>query len=292
MKEFCFLLRGQKAFNFLSGYISTIEKSQSLTVYIDEETNVQTTFHLDIQNLCSKNKIEAYLYKTKKPNFTDYKSIIAIGWSYMVNSDNLFVVHDSILPRYRGFNPLVSALLNGEKMIGATFLKAVDKVDAGPIYSQITTDIQYPIKIETALEKISKIYFEFGKSLELILNDRKKFPILLQDETKSSFSIWRDEDDYKVDWNKSAVEIKRFIDSVGYPYLGASTLLNGEKIRILDSEIYSILKIENRTPGKVFMIESGCPVILCGDGLLKITKLQSDNVENLLPFKKLKIRFS
>src|SRR5713101_10052442 len=45
---------------------------------------------------------------------------IAISWRWLIGSRNLIVLHDSLLPKYRGFNPLVSALINGETKIGVT----------------------------------------------------------------------------------------------------------------------------------------------------------------------------
>ena len=36
------------------------------------------------------------------------------------NSENLIVFHDSLLPKYRGFAPLVSQLINGEEYLGVT----------------------------------------------------------------------------------------------------------------------------------------------------------------------------
>ncbi len=290
MIEICFLLRGQKAFSFLSGFVSTQPLPAKLTVFIDEEVNVKSEYHKSIHELCLIHGIESYFYKFTKPDFNLYTTLVAVGWSYMVVSDRLYVIHDSILPRYRGFNPLVSALINAENKIGATFLKATDKVDAGPIHAQIVSEILYPIKIQAALEKMCQIYFKFGKELLPILFDRIRYPIREQDEAQVSFSMWRDEDDYRIDWHQSAEEIKRFVDSVGFPYLGASSLLNEAKVRILDSEVYPSLKIENRVPGKVFSLEGGCPVVACGTGLLKVTQLRSNTDLDLLPITKLKMR--
>lgn len=291
MKDICFLLRGQKAFNFIAGFLSSNNNIENIVVYVDEEVNVQTEYHDNIRKLCENNKIECYLYKNSKPDLIIYKYIIAAGWSYMVESDRLFVIHDSLLPKYRGFNPLVTALIKGDTKIGATFIKAIEQVDAGSVYAQSVVNIEYPIKIQEAIDKISSIYYEFGKKLIQILTDRSAYPIMEQDEKLASFSVWRDDDDYRINWSNDATFVKRFVDSVGYPYLGATAVLNGIKVRILDCQLYEDLRIENISPGKIFTLEDGFPVVLCGSGLLKILNMQNISGESILPWKKLKSRF-
>ena len=43
-----------------------------------------------------------------------------------------------MLPRWRGAAPVEYALLNGDKETGVTIFKLVDKLDAGPIISQVS----------------------------------------------------------------------------------------------------------------------------------------------------------
>jgi methionyl-tRNA formyltransferase len=49
---------------------------------------------------------------------------IAISWRWMLKVSNLIVIHDSLLPKYRGFSPLVNMLINGEDTLGVTVLFA------------------------------------------------------------------------------------------------------------------------------------------------------------------------
>ena len=45
---------------------------------------------------------------------------LAIGWKKLINSSyqQVVVLHDSLLPKYRGWNPLLTALINGDSRIG------------------------------------------------------------------------------------------------------------------------------------------------------------------------------
>lgn len=47
-------------------------------------------------------------------------------------------VHPSLLPIYRGPSPIETAILNGDKQTGVSIMQLSKKMDAGPVYSQIT----------------------------------------------------------------------------------------------------------------------------------------------------------
>lgn len=50
-------------------------------------------------------------------------------------------VHPSLLPKYRGPSPIESAILNGDTETGVTIMQLSKAMDAGPIYSQITVQL-------------------------------------------------------------------------------------------------------------------------------------------------------
>jgi len=66
-------------------------------------------------------------------------------------------IHPSLLPKYRGSSPVVSALLSGEKKTGVSIIKLSDKVDAGDILSQIHIKIRPRETAETLKERLSEI---------------------------------------------------------------------------------------------------------------------------------------
>jgi len=55
--------------------------------------------------------------------------------------DRFINVHPSLLPKYRGPSPIETAILEGEKETGLSFITLNDKMDAGPIISQFKTTI-------------------------------------------------------------------------------------------------------------------------------------------------------
>ena len=88
--------------------------------------------------------------------------------------------------------------------------------------------------------------------------------------------------------------ILNFINAVSSPYKGASTFINGlQKIRVLEARILRDVQIEIRDIGKVIFIKKENPVIVCGSGLLELINVIDDQTqENLMPFKKFRIRLT
>ena len=206
------------------------------------------------------------------------KEALAVGWKFLIKTpyERLFVIHDSLLPKYRGWNPLVTALQQRDPEIGVTLLLADEQVDHGPIVLQERISVTYPLKIADAMQAVETAIKEL---VEFLLNqpDRQNLLLKDQDENYATYSIWRNEEDYQVDWTDSAENVLTFINSVSFPYNGASTTLNGRLLRILSARVVPDLLVINRTPGKVWKIENGNFIVLCGSGLIEILEYHFEN---------------
>jgi methionyl-tRNA formyltransferase len=219
---------------------------------------------------------------------------IAASWRWLLTlpRTRLIVFHDSILPRYRGFNPLVSCLINGERKIGVTALFASEQYDCGDIVDQAEVEIEYPITIRDAIDRVGLEYGRLAGRIAMALCRGEKLPATPQDETRASYSLWRDEDDYCIEWSRPACWIKRFVDAVGWPYKSASTWVGGCKARVHHVTVLEDVAIENRSPGKVIFIRDGMPVVVCGEGLVRIDAMTDDaTARSLLPMSRLRMRF-
>lgn len=291
MKKISMFLMNQKGFYVLSEFIKNYPADIIGSIVSSTDSAVEKDYNDEIKALCSLHNIPYYDRTSHLHISHDY--CFAVGWRWIISSaENLIVFHDSLLPKYRGFNPLVSCLINHEKKIGVTALFASDNYDAGEIIMQRETSIDYPIKINQAIDKICLLYFDLIKSItDSILHD-KPLVAYRQNETEISYSLWRDEFDYKIDWNQEAASIKRFIDAVGYPYKGAYAFMGDEKIKIFDAEVLPDVNIENRTPGKVIFVEEGNPIVVCAKGLLKLTAMTDEMKKTILPLERFRVRFA
>lgn len=275
-------LLGFKGLRVLQSVVNTFGYEIIKEVVIGKDNNILNDYSTEIQDLCEGKQIR---FRTRKTDIEFDKTIsIAIGWRWIIDINrvpNLIVLHDSLLPKYRGFNPLVSALINGENKIGVTALFASENYDEGEIIYQEELEVSYPIKIYDAIERISFCYEILTTKLLSDINQGLQLPRIMQNERKVSYSLWRDEDDYRINWNDSNKRIKRFVDAVGYPYDGATTQINNQLYRILEVEEYDDVVVENRKPGKIIFYKDNYPIVVCGQGLIKILKIvNSKNGEN------------
>jgi methionyl-tRNA formyltransferase len=217
------------------------------------------------------------------------------GWRWLLPENErepIVVLHDSLLPRYRGFAPLVSALINGERELGVTALLGAAEYDAGPILAQERIAVTYPLRIYDAIEAIRPCYAALATKVLRQLRTRSWQP-QVQDETAVSYSLWRDEADYVIDWSLDAPSLRRLVDATGTPYLGATTFADGRKLRVLTATEKPDVRIENRTPGKIIAMEDGQPVVVCGRGLLRINSAIDDQTRtDVLPWTKFRTRFT
>ena len=261
-------------------------------VVSSRDQNVEKDYYDEIEIFCGMNGLSFIDRKNLKTVKSRYA--IAVSWRWLIDSPStiLIIFHDSMLPKYRGFSPLVSALINGDTKIGVTALLATDDYDKGDIIAQSSTIVNYPLKIQNAIELLSKNYQELAIEIIKKISEEKNLHGIKQNEHEASYSLWRDDDDYFIDWGQPADQIKRFIDAVGYPYSGAMTMIRDKKIKVLDAEVVADVCIENRVPGKVIFMKDNKPVIVCGTGLLIINNiLDNETSDSLLPFSNFRIRF-
>jgi methionyl-tRNA formyltransferase len=287
-------LMTEKGYEFLR---ETATKYKSLfnKVVVGNDKSIQKDYEEEIIAFCIKENIDY----VKKVNFkvVASKYVIAISWRWLIKqpAEKLIVFHDSLLPKYRGFAPLVNALINNESEIGVTAIFGSTNFDTGDIIVQSKSAISYPITIAKAIQLNNKNYL---RCAELVLNKLlcgEEINATKQVENEASYSVWLDEDDYKIDWSKSSSDIRRLIDAVGFPYKGALTTFDRKLIRILKAEEYADVRIENRSYGKVLFVSEGKPVVICGKGMLKI--IEAHIVEDgkkipLFPIPKFRIRFT
>lgn len=263
---------------------------------------VQEDYYEAIKKMCNKAKIPCFERheinnETIAFNLSKYdiSGAITIGWQFLLPMEwfdslefKLIVFHDSLLPKYRGFSPTPTAIINGEQKVGITAIFATDEMDAGEIVEQRELELHPDEYIKDVIQRQANVFAEMVK--EIIWKSEKdlltSYP---QDETGVTYSIWRDEKDCKINWTESSQAIYRLIRAVGSPYIGAYTYYNGAKIKIVKAVPVEDINFEIRYPGKIWKIESGNPIIMCGSGMIKILEAE-DSSGNKVIFKKLRSR--
>lgn len=294
MRNLKLFVLGQKGYATVAACLNPEFIEMIQMVVIGEDKNLEYDYSDDIRVLCETAGIRHSMRQDYSPE-ADGENYIAIasGWRWMIRQQfhPLIVIHDSLLPKYRGFNPLVTALLNYDNVIGATAFIANQEFDKGRIIGANSSTISYPIKVKDAMELMAKIISKLTLIVLSKIKHNDSLEGLLQDESRASYSVWRDSDDYWIDWSKSANNISHFVNCVSYPYAGASTMLDDQLIRILEATAVQDVNISNRRVGKVLFVEDDKPFVICGEGLLRIDHAVDEQGNKRLPLPRLRVRF-
>jgi len=75
-----------------------------------------------------------------------------------------WIIHPSILPKYKGASPIASCLINGDKITGTTIIKATEEIDTGDIIGQKKLEIQYREKCDSLTKRLTNLSYELFKN--------------------------------------------------------------------------------------------------------------------------------
>ena len=282
---------GKKGLAVLKGLVQC--QASVSTVVVGRDRNVQNDYAVEIDSLAKANGIASVGRSEFQPE--ENVTYFVAGWRWMIrgiDQENLIVFHDSLLPRYRGFAPLVNALINGEERIGVTALQASEQYDEGPILTQRSIEIGYPLKIARAIDRVSELYTDIATDLARSLTAGDTLTSVVQDHQSATYSLWRSEEDYAIDWRLHCGQIERFVDAVGYPYKGAIAATSDSRFIIDDVEALEGYRFESYQPGKVFRLEDGQPIVVAGESAVKIVSMRdATDGASVLPWSKIRTRF-
>ena len=121
--------------------------------------------------------------------------------------------HPSLLPKYRGPNPYMRVIMNGEKETGVTFHLMDENLDTGPILMQKKIDILQGFKGDTG-ESLKNRCCAVAKNAiaELLTSINNEIVIPTnQNEKESSYYPQISEEDILIDFEKTSVQINALI---------------------------------------------------------------------------------
>lgn len=241
--------------------VTAIAKSKNIPIYYSSEVK--------------SSEYPALLQKIK-PDIA-----FAIGWRYLITEEayrippkGTLIIHDSLLPAYRGFAPMNWAIINGEKKTGVTLFHIAEGVDCGPIVDQLSTDIRIEDTAKTVDERIIKLYEEIiVKNLPALQAGKVK--AIPQDESKATYTCKRTPEDGEINWQLSALQIYNLIRALTHPFPGAYTTLRGKRILIWGAHLPENQDIYvGNVPGRITGKKKGLIEVLTGKGVIHLSRLQ------------------
>lgn len=220
-------------------------------------------------------------------------AVFVAGWQFLIEAPAAtptVVLHDSLLPDLRGFAPTVTALILGRTRLGVSAILPGEQADTGDLLAQHAIEVTHPITIANALQALEPAYEGCIRDV-LHLVGQGPLSGIPQDDGSATYSVWRDEQDYWIDFGLSAEQILRTILALGDPYPGARAVIEGRKVTVHDAIIESELDFPIRQPGKIWKLTPTGTVVICGVGMIRLTDIRNDDGSAFAPTK-LRSRFS
>lgn len=181
-------------------------------------------------------------------------------------------LHASLLPKYRGANPIQRAIYNGDEETGITTMTTVLALDAGDICMQEKIKIT-PDMTDAELMKIisDKAPFLMYPTLKQLYNK-----ILIpqkQDDSLMTIAKKFKKEDAVIDWNRSAFDIHNQVRSMTTWPVACSTF-EGKSIKILKTSV--IEKETNGIGGVVKNISKNGIEVTTSQGTILIQELKPE----------------
>ena len=186
-------------------------------------------------------------------------------------------VHASLLPRHRGASPVASAILAADAESGATIMRVVRAVDAGPVLGRTATPIAPLDTTATLTQRIA----ELGAALlgELLPRwVRGEIAAEPQDEALATYAPRLTKADGEITWSRSADEIWRRVRAF-QPWPLATTRYRAQPFTV--HEAWPVSLASDAPPGTV-LAGDGAPlspllpgrtaraIVACGEGGLAL----------------------
>jgi methionyl-tRNA formyltransferase len=177
-------------------------------------------------------------------------------------------IHASLLPRWRGAAPIQRAILAGDERSGITIMQMEAGLDTGPMIHVLDC----PIGDEETGGSLHDRLCDLGATaLMQALPDiaAGTAGMTVQDDAQATYAHKLSKEEARLDWRKPAIELERQVRAFD-PWPVAQTRYGGAALRVWAAKAVP----GSAEPGQVIHADRNGLDVGCGDGLLRITRLQ------------------
>jgi methionyl-tRNA formyltransferase len=183
-------------------------------------------------------------------------------------------IHASLLPKYRGPDPIASAILQGDEETGISIMLLDAGIDTGPVLTRQSI----PIGNDEILGSLTITLAELGAQML-----REALPLWIagkiqpepQDDTRATHTHMLQKEEGKINWEKPAAALARQVRAF-MPWPGSYTFWRGKMLKIITAHPSSV-EVDHSVPGTAIIREEASRQVLAvvtGSGLLMIKQLQ------------------
>lgn len=176
--------------------------------------------------------------------------------------------HASLLPRWRGAAPIQRAIEAGDSESGVTVMQMEAGLDTGPMLLKVSTPIAADdtggslhdrlaaLGPQAVLEAIS------GLASGTLVGD-------VQDDSLATYAHKLNKDEARLDWTRPALELERLIRAF-HPWPICHSTLSDAALKVHAAELGE----GSGAPGSILAADKQGLTVACGQGALRLTRLQ------------------
>ncbi|MEM7358113.1 MAG: methionyl-tRNA formyltransferase [Pseudomonadota bacterium] len=188
-------------------------------------------------------------------------------------------IHASILPRWRGAAPIQRAIEAGDAQTGVSIMQMDAGLDTGAVYEILTVAIDATDTSASLHDKLAELGARGIVATLDTLHTNPETPATPQSEQGVSYARKISKDEARVDWKSSASEINNKIRAFD-PWPVCQTHHQHTRIRLWQSTVLKQKGVAG-SAGTVLSIDDQGISVACGDGVLRLEKLQRDGSKPL-----------
>lgn len=179
-------------------------------------------------------------------------------------------LHASLLPRYRGANPIQRAIINGDKETGICTMITELGLDCGDICKKLVIPISDTMNCEELWNEIAE---KSPKMIEDTLEELKNKTLTPQKQCEDGVCMANKltKEECLIDWTKTNTEIHNLIRGI-CRCPSAYFLFNEKIIKVIESEAVD----GSGEVGKIVNHSKEGVDIACGKGLLRLIKVKPE----------------
>jgi len=201
-----------------------------------------------------------------------YGKILKTRWLALARHGGVNL-HPSLLPRYRGVNPIGRAIMRGEGWTGITTFRMDEGTDTGPILLQEMTPIGPDESMGELSERLSRMGGRVLVETVRRLLDGAIEPAV-QDEALASYAAPFTVEERRLSWRRPARQVHDHVRAL-CPDPGAETARLGRRLKIL-----AVRPVEESTPavrpGAFEPWTGGPPRVRCSPGTVELLRVKPE----------------
>lgn len=179
-------------------------------------------------------------------------------------------IHASLLPRWRGAAPIQRAILAGDAETGITIMQMDVGLDTGDMLYKLSTSIEESDNAQTLHDRLAALGARaITEALEGL--QQGKLVAEQQDDAQACYAKKLQKAEAEIDWQQTATQLARQVAAFN-PWPVAQTLYQGEVLRIWEAR--AIDEAAGKPPGRVIRADKQGIDIACGEGVLRLLRLQ------------------